>query len=96
MEMEALTRALRLANAEVVNLRRQCDNLRSLVHGHASIGNSPPDSPVLRPIYSNFPNSSVSSLDQLPNPTAIVVPPEVADLTENQARQALAVSAQNY
>jgi hypothetical protein len=93
--VEALTQALRLANEEVVSLRQQCDDLRSLTHGLHFTGNRPLDSPIERPMQIGSPASGISSLD-LPHPVpsntaAIDLPPEVENMTGDQARQTLAV-----
>ena len=87
--MEALTQALRLANEEVDNLRRQCYDLRALTQGLRSTA---AHSPVLRPLYDG--SEASDQADYHPGssiPARIDIPPEIAELTGDEARQALAV-----
>lgn len=86
LEVEALSQALRLANAEVKELRDQCDDLRSMV------------SPLQRTGYGD----SVKNSPKVPPPTGFHytssrkqsgLPPEIADLSEDEAKEALVVRA---
>jgi hypothetical protein len=98
LEAEALDRALRAANKEIVELRRQCDHLRSLASVQARTGDRTLESPVLRPIYNNpdpAQTTGTSTRSRLLATSAAVtnsnLPPDIAELTEQRAKEALVV-----
>lgn len=98
LEAEALNRALRAANKEVVELRRQCDHLRSLASVQAGTGDRALESPVLRPIYNNSDpdqTTDASTRSRLLATSAAVtnckLSSDIEELTEQRAKEALAV-----
>lgn len=87
--MEALTRALRLANAEMTELRRQCDDLRSMVRSQRSASDRSIHSPVLDDSPAVRGQNASAQPSTAMNPD---LPREIANITADEARQALAVS----
>jgi hypothetical protein len=80
-----------------VELRRQCDQLRTVVSRQRDTGECPLNSPALQPI-SNSPDRSQNhdastwrrSFATLPTVMNRALPPDIAELTEYTAKQALA------
>lgn len=99
MELEALTQALRLANSEVIELRRQCDDLRNIVSSQDHAGNRLQNPTASRPPYNSYPNPgeerNISSQIPLNNPkppaAANIMYSEVAAMSGEDAKQALTV-----
>lgn len=98
VEVETLNQALRLANEEVMKLRRQCDELLSNARRPKTVGARSPHPLVQQQRHNDHDLRQIDKGTNSPSPQNRMqpqksrhIPDEIAALTEEEAKDALAV-----